>query len=61
LRHVAKGLFWLQRVALSGDAAAADALEYFFEDAVCLPDPQGRMRLFWASYAADLRESCESH
>lgn len=54
-RQVAKGLFWLQRAALSGDAAAADALEYFYEDALYMPDPQGRMRLFWASYAEDLR------
>lgn len=54
-RQVAKGLFWLQRAALSGDAAAADALEYFYEDALYMPDPQGRMRFFWASYAEDLR------
>lgn len=54
-RQVAKGLFWLHRAALSGDAAAADALEYFYEDALYMPDPQGRMRLFWASYAEDLR------
>ena len=54
-RHVSKGLFWLQRAALSGDAAAADALEYFYEDALYMPDPQGLMRLFWASYAEDLR------
>lgn len=59
-RHVSKGLFWLQRAALSGDAAAADALEYFYEDALYMPDPQGRMRLFWASYAEDLREPFES-
>lgn len=54
-RHVSKGLFWLQRAALSGDAAAADALEYFYEDALYMPDPQGLMRLFWASYAEGLR------
>lgn len=59
-RHVSKGLFWLLRAALSGDAAAADALEYFYEDALYMPDPQGRMRLFWASYAEDLREPFES-
>ncbi|WP_087675397.1 SEL1-like repeat protein [Pseudomonas syringae] len=59
-RHVSKGLFWLQRAALNGDAAAADALEYFYEDALYMPDPQGRMRLFWASYAEDLREPFES-
>jgi len=59
-RQVSKGLFWLQRAALGGDAAAADALEYFYEDAMYMPDPQGRMRLFWASYAEDLREPFES-
>lgn len=58
-RHVSKGLFWLQRAALSGDAAAADALEYFYEDALYMPDPQGRMRLFWASYAEGLRDAFE--
>lgn len=54
-----KGAFWLQRAALSGDAAAADALEYFYEDGLYMPDPQGRMRLFWASYAEGLRDALE--
>jgi len=56
-RHVAKVLFWLQRAAISGVAAAAEALEYFYEDEIYMPDPQGRMSLFWASYAEDLQES----
>lgn len=59
-RHVAKGLFWLQRAALGGDAAAAEALEYFYEDEIYMPDPQGRMRLFWASYAEHLHEPFKS-
>lgn len=53
--NVPKGFYWLHRAALSGDAVAADLLEYFFEDALHMPDPQGRMRAYWAAFAADLR------
>lgn len=53
--NVPKGFYWLHRAALSGDAVAADLLEYFFEDALHMPDPEGRMRAYWAAFAADLR------